>query len=158
MSFCLTWLLIYPLYIFIKERRGYFKIYLQISLISVLMHFYHDNFREYVFSRTRVLHAKSFLSFLFFILKINTNPVFSCFCLCRFSPDFSLIWRCHHCWWSAANMLTYARHLWPLSSEGFWACHGYGDTGHLFVKVISEGTLNSHLLPLPVLTTWVCHG
>ena len=87
MSFCLTWLLIYPLYIFIKERRGYFKIYLQISLISVLMHFYHDNFREYVFSRTRVLHAKSFL---FFILKINTNPGFFCFCLCRFSPDFLL--------------------------------------------------------------------
>ena len=33
---------------------------------------------------------------------------------------------------------TYARHSWPLSSEGSLACHTYYDTGHPFMKVISE--------------------
>ena len=33
---------------------------------------------------------------------------------------------------------TYARHLWPLSSEGSLACHTYCDMGHPFKMVISE--------------------
>ena len=32
----------------------------------------------------------------------------------------------------------YARHLWPLSSEGSLACHTYCDTEHPFIMVISE--------------------
>ena len=36
------------------------------------------------------------------------------------------------------QILTYARHSWPLSSEGYLACHTYCDTGHPFIKVISE--------------------
>ena len=50
--------------------------------------------------------------------------------------NFSLIWRRHHYWWRAAN--SYARHSWPLSSEGSLACHTYCDTGHPFIMVISE--------------------
>ena len=34
--------------------------------------------------------------------------------------------------------LTYARHLWPLNSEGSLACHTYCDTGHPFIMVISK--------------------
>ena len=44
-------------------------------------------------------------------------------------------------------ILTYARHLWSLSSEGSLAGHNYCDTGHPFMMVISEDPRNSHLLP-----------
>ena len=44
-------------------------------------------------------------------------------------------------------ILTYARHLWPLSSEGFLACHIYYDMGHPVIMVISENPWHSHLLP-----------
>ena len=33
------------------------------------------------------------------------------------------------------QILTYARHSWPLSSEGSLACHTYCDTGHPFIMV-----------------------
>ena len=36
------------------------------------------------------------------------------------------------------QILTYARHLWPLSSKGSYACHTCCDTGHPFMMVISE--------------------
>ena len=36
------------------------------------------------------------------------------------------------------QILTYAWHSWPFSSEGSLACHTYCDTGHLFIMVISE--------------------
>ena len=34
--------------------------------------------------------------------------------------------------------LTSARHSWPLSSEGSFACHTFCDTGHPIILVISE--------------------
>ena len=45
------------------------------------------------------------------------------------------------------QILTYARHLWPLSSEGSLACHTYCDTGDPFIMVISEDPWHSHLMP-----------
>ena len=36
------------------------------------------------------------------------------------------------------QILTYARHSWPLSSEGSLACHTYYDTERPFIMVISE--------------------
>ena len=36
------------------------------------------------------------------------------------------------------QILTYAWHLWPLSSEGSLVCHTFSDTGHPFIMVISE--------------------
>ena len=36
------------------------------------------------------------------------------------------------------QMFTYARHSWPLSSEGSLSYHTYCDTGHPFIMVISE--------------------
>ena len=45
------------------------------------------------------------------------------------------------------QILTYARHSWPLSSESSLACHTYCDTGHLFTMDISEDPWHSHLLP-----------
>ena len=36
------------------------------------------------------------------------------------------------------QILTYARHSWPLSSEGSLAWHTYCDTVHLCIMVISE--------------------
>ena len=59
-------------------------------------------------------------------------------CLVFFVPleNFSLIWRHHYYQWKAAN-LTYARLLWPSSSEGSLECHTYYDTRHPFIMVIS---------------------
>ena len=42
------------------------------------------------------------------------------------------------------QILTYARHSWPLSSKGSLACTPYCDTGHLFIMVISEDSWYSH--------------
>ena len=53
------------------------------------------------------------------------------------------------------QILTYARHLWPLSSEVFLACHTYCDTGHPFIVVITEDLRHSHLLPS--VGQWNCH-
>ena len=53
---------------------------------------------------------------------------------------FSLIWIRHHCRWRAAHFLTYARHSWPLSSEGSLTCHTYLP----FIMVISENPWHSH--------------
>ena len=36
------------------------------------------------------------------------------------------------------QILTYAQHSWPLSSEGSLACLTYCDTGHLFIMVTNE--------------------
>ena len=36
------------------------------------------------------------------------------------------------------QILTYAQHLWPLSSEGSLACHTYCDMEHPFIMVISK--------------------
>ena len=45
------------------------------------------------------------------------------------------------------QILTYARQIWPLCSEGSLACHTHCDTGHPFIMVISEEPLHSHQLP-----------
>ena len=52
-------------------------------------------------------------------------------------------------------MLTYARHSWPLSSEGSLTRHIHCDTGLPFIMVISQDTWHSHLL-LSV-WQWSCH-
>ena len=36
------------------------------------------------------------------------------------------------------QILTGAKHSWPLSSEGSLACHTYCDTGRPFIMVISK--------------------
>ena len=36
------------------------------------------------------------------------------------------------------QIFSYTRHSWQLSSEGSLACHTYCDTGHPFIKVISD--------------------
>ena len=41
------------------------------------------------------------------------------------------------------QILNYARHSWPFSSEGSLACHTYCDTGHPFIIVISR-TSDTH--------------
>ena len=59
------------------------------------------------------------------------------------------------------HILTYARHLWPFSSEGSLACHTYYDTDNPFIMVISEDPWHSYVKPSVwqcVLTTYVCRG
>ena len=53
------------------------------------------------------------------------------------------------------QILTYARHSWPLSSKGSLACHTYCDKGHSFRMVISEVPWPSQLLPS--VWQWSCH-
>ena len=62
-------------------------------------------------------------------------------CLRFFVPleNFSLIWRRHH-YGTSEWLQIYARHSWPLSSEGSLTCHTYCDTGLPFIMVIYEGT------------------
>ena len=43
------------------------------------------------------------------------------------------------------QILTYAWHLWPLSSEGSLEWHTYCNTGHPFIMVISEDPWHLHL-------------
>ena len=50
------------------------------------------------------------------------------------------------------QILIYARHSRPLSSEGSLPCHTYYDTGHPFIMVISEDPWHSHLMP----SVWRC--
>ena len=51
------------------------------------------------------------------------------------------------------QILTYARHSWPLSSEGSLMCHIYCDIGLLFLMVIFEDPLQL----LPRVWQWTCH-
>ena len=51
--------------------------------------------------------------------------------------------------------LSYARHSWPLNSEGSIAWLTYCDTGHSFIMVICEDPWHSHLLPS--VWQWGCH-
>ena len=53
------------------------------------------------------------------------------------------------------QILTNARHSWPLSSEGSLTCHTYCDTGLPFVMFISEDPW--HLNLLPSVWQWSCH-
>ena len=48
------------------------------------------------------------------------------------------------------QILTYARHSWPLSSKGSLACHISCDLGHPFIMLITEDPWHSHLLRLAV--------
>ena len=52
-------------------------------------------------------------------------------------------------------ILTFARHSWPLRSEGSLTCHTYCDTGQPFIMIISEDPWHSHLLPS--VWQWRCH-
>ena len=45
------------------------------------------------------------------------------------------------------QILTYARHSWPMSSERSLTYHTYCDTDQPFIIVISEDPWHSHLLP-----------
>ena len=55
------------------------------------------------------------------------------------------------------QILTYARHSWPLSSEGLISltCHTHWDAGLPFIMVISEDPCHSHLMPS--VWQWSCH-
>ena len=54
------------------------------------------------------------------------------------------------------QLLTYAWHSWPLSSEGSFACHTCCATDLPFIMVISEDPWHgSHLLPS--VQQWSCH-
>ena len=53
------------------------------------------------------------------------------------------------------QILTFARHTWPLRSEGSLVCHAYCDTGHLFIKVSLQDPWHSQ--PLPSVWQWSRH-
>ena len=86
----------------------------------------------------------------------HTNS-FSIVCLWFFRPTRKIFHSCEDVTIAGEGLqlLTYARHSWPLSSEGSLACHTYCDTGHPFIIVISEDPRHSHLLPS--VKQWSCH-
>ena len=94
--------------------------------------------------------AKARLTLVFEGSLFQTNPSQLNICVCFFIclgfivplKKLSLMWRRHLCRWRL-KILIYARHSWPLSSEGSLACHTYCDTGHPFIMVISEDQRHS---------------
>ena len=90
------------------------------------------------------------------------------FCLGFFVPleNFPFIWRHHHITIAGEGlqMLTYARHLCPLTSEGSlaWtsegslACHTYSDIGHPFIMITPIAERLAVELSPPVFSTYVC--
>ena len=90
---------------------------------------------------------------------LSNNPLL--FLFVSFVWDFSSHSRIFHSYWDVTiageglQISTYARHSWPLSSEGSLACHTYCDTGHPFIMVIFEDLWHSH--PLPSVCQWSCH-
>ena len=81
-------------------------------------------------------------------------------CFCLFVWGFSSHWLILHSYWDVTNTgkglqeLTYARHLWSLSSDGYLACYIYCATKHPFNMVISDNLWPSHLLPS--VQQWSC--
>ena len=53
------------------------------------------------------------------------------------------------------QIFSYARHSWPMSSEGTLTCHSYYDTDLPFIIVVSKDLWHSHLLPSG--WQWSCH-
>ena len=68
------------------------------------------------------------------ILYMNSWKMLILFCLIVWG--FSFFSRIYH--YHEGLLLTYARHSWPLSSEGSLAFHTYCDSGHPFEMVISK--------------------
>ena len=91
-----------------------------------------------------------FVCFVLFVMFV----LFVCLGFIVQLENFSLKWRRHHCRWRL-QILTYAQHSWPVSSEGSLTCHTYCDTGLPFIMVISEDPWHSHLLPS--VWQWNCH-
>ena len=75
-----------------------------------------------------------------------------CLFICLFVWCFSPHSRIFHSYWDVTiageglQILTYARHSWPLSSEGSLTSHTYCDRGNPFKMVISEELWHLHLL------------
>ena len=67
---------------------------------------------------------------------VNSEHIFVCMGFFVPIENFSLIWRRHHDRSERMQNLTYARHLWPFSSDGSLAFKTYFDTGHPFIMVI----------------------
>ena len=92
------------------------------------------------------------------IIESSIERSFVCLFVCMgvFVPleNFSLIWIRQYYRWRL-QILTYARHLRPLSSEGTLACHTYCNMGQPFKMVISEDPWHSYLW-LSV-WQWSCH-
>ena len=115
-----------------------------------------------MYGQTRVdhiKHTKNYVQCFPLCGPVRTYACLFVFFVCLFGfiiplENISLIWRRHHCRWRAA-ILTYARHLWPYSSEGSLACHAYYDTVHPFIMVIFEDPWHSYLLPS--VWQWNCH-
>ena len=90
----------------------------------------------------------------------DTVAVSECFIFCSFVQGLSLQSRIFHSYRDVTiadeglQMLTYARHSLPLSSDGSLACNTYYDKGHPY-KVIFEDLLQLHLLPK--VWQWSCH-
>ena len=85
-------------------------------------------------------------------LKIVNNTIFILF-VCLFVWSFSSHSRIFHSYGDVTitseglQILTYARHSWPLSIEGSSTCHTLCNTGHPFIMVISEDPWLFNLLP-----------
>ena len=91
----------------------------------------------------------------------NVRTLYICLFVCLFVCCFLSSSRIFHSYTDVTitgeglQIFSFARHSWPLSSEGSIACLTYCDTGHSFLMVISEDPWHSHLLPS--VWQWGCH-
>ena len=76
--------------------------------------------------------------------------LYLCLFLCLFAWSLSSHTRIFHSYGDVTvvgegrQILTYAWHSWPLSSEGSLACHTYCDAGNPFVEWSSPRTRDTH--------------
>ena len=95
------------------------------------------------------LSKKGLIDFLF----MKSRKSILCLFVCLFVKGFSSHSRIFYSYGYVTitgerlQILTYARHLSPLSSMVLLAGHTYSDTGHPFIMIISKDPWNSYLLP-----------
>ena len=95
----------------------------------------------YYYAQVALLYFQDFVILIFCLFVC----LFICLFVCLFVWSFSSLSRTFHSFMygdvtiadEGLQILTYARHSWPLSSEGSLACHTYCDMGP-FIMVISE--------------------
>ena len=126
-------------------------VYLRFQLLQIL--FLRDEFHLAKIQHNEITKTLTKTHTLF-VIKTFTKVCLIVWSISSQSRFFLRIWIRHHCR-RGLLILTYARHSWPLSSEGSLACHTYCDSGHPFIMVTSEDQWHSHLLPS--VSQWSCH-
>ena len=145
----------------ILGRRGFKRLQIKIEAFSQAEIMAYFNTRPFILLINVSQISNGALRSLFsFVKQLKKKSFEFCVCVCLFGV-FSSQSRIFHPFGDntingeGLQILTYARHSWPVSSEGSLVCQTYCDTGHPFIMLTSEDTWHSHLMP--DVWQWMCH-